>query len=140
MNIVELFAKGGKQKTKSEAQNEGEIILNVLNAIGIDEEVANAKLNEIAQNNDVDTMNAISQAVGTIVQGQEDPSKKSDVEQAIGFLQETFGSQMFKCGGKMQKLASKIKKNKNGGDCGCKGTKIKKDGGKVNPLAKLPKK
>lgn len=133
MNYIQIFAKGGR--TKTTAQDEANVMLQVLDSIGIDQETATNKLSELAEANDADTMNQIKQAINTIVKGQNDPTAQGAIKEATDFLYNTFSqSQLFKCGGK---LAQKAKKKMSGGkvDCGCKGTKIGKhqEGGLVLP-------
>lgn len=126
---IPTFAKGGKSvKNNSDAKQEAAMIMQVLNAIGIDETTATTKLNEIAAANDIETMNNITEAVNIILQSQNDNTAKQYVTQAVNYLGEVFGaseSQTFKCGGKLESLVSRFKK---GGsiDCGC-GKKIQMD-------------
>ena len=134
MNYIQIFSKGGR--TKTTAQDEANVMLQVLDSIGIDQETATNKFSELAEANDADTMNQIKKAINTIVKGQNDPAAQGEIKEATDFLYNTF-SQLFKCGGK---LAQKAKKKMSGGkvDCGCKGTKIGKHQGGNKIISNKP--
>lgn len=123
---IPKFLAGGK--TTQEAQDEGAIVLQVLNAIGIDENTAYQKLQELGESGDEETMQGIWEAVGTIIGAQQGSATEEDANNAVQVLYTIFGnpqeSQIFKCGGKMATL---VKKHADGKklSCGC-GKKIEK--------------
>lgn len=126
MNIINIFANGGKSKQ----QKGKELIKGIQNLLGItdDQEMLNLWQSGIEK---YGSEEGLYEAIGQATSNLNENSSQEELQAAIAsvFSQE---SQMFKCGGKLQQLVSRFAK---GGpvDCGCGGIKFDR-GGNFNRL------
>lgn len=121
MNYLQMFAKGGKTKGT-------DIIKGIQKILGVDDNQM-AELWQVGINK-YGSEEGIAQALNEATKGLTPQSSPDEVKAAVASVFST-GSEMFKCGGKLQKLAKRFAK---GGtvDCGCGGIKVKaQDGTKL---------
>ena len=108
MTITEFFAKGGKTK-------DVDLIKGLQKILGVDE----TQMQELWQIglNKYGSEEGIAEALNEATQGLNETSSQEEIKNAIASVFSN-GSEMFKCGGKMEYLLSKFG---NGGsmDCGC---------------------
>lgn len=126
MNYIDYFKKGGKS---NEADQLAEKIFTAAKALQIPAEVVDAKLNELVQAGDQNTMTTLQSAVDSFISAN---GQDQEAAQTIVSIFQGEPSQIFKCGGKLQHLADKFAK---GGKsrCGCSGVKIAAQGMEVPP-------
>lgn len=115
MNYLDYFAKGGKTKSS-------EVINGIQSILGVDD-AQMAELWQIGLNK-YGSEDGIAQAIDEATKSLTDQSSPEEVKAAISSV--FVESEMFKCGGKLQKLAQRFAKGSSV-DCGCNGVKIKKN-------------
>lgn len=117
MNYLGYFAKGGKTKGQ-------DMIKGIQSVLGVDDQQM-AQLWQIGINK-YGSEEGIAEAINQATQGITDASSPDEVKAAIASVFST-GSEMFRCGGKMQRLAERFAK---GGktNCGCGGIKMQMGG------------
>jgi hypothetical protein len=113
MNYLGYFAKGGKTTN-------AEIIKGIQSILGVDD-AQMAELWQIGLDK-YGSEEGIAEAINQATSGLTQNSTQEEVKAAVASVFST-GSEMFECGGKMQKLAKRLGK---GGDCGCDKVKVKK--------------
>lgn len=96
-------------------------IFTVTNALQIPENIVASRLTALAEAKDVETLSLLQASVDAFIK-----SNGQDQESAQNIISIFQPKGMFKCGGKLQQLASKFK---NGGDCGC--VKVADKGDKI---------
>lgn len=116
-----MFAKGGKTKG-------ADIIKGIQKILGVDDNQM-AELWQVGINK-YGSEEGIAQALNEATKGLTPQSSPDEVKAAVATVFST-GSEMFKCGGKLQKLAKRFAKGSSI-DCGCNGTKLKQNGGLLN--------
>ena len=116
-----MFAKGGKTKGT-------DIIKGIQKILGVDDNQM-AELWQVGINK-YGSEEGIAQALNEATKGLTPQSSPDEVKAAVATVFST-GSEMFKCGGKLQKLAKRFAKGSSI-DCGCNGTKLKQNGGLLN--------
>lgn len=128
MNYLDYFAKGGKTKNTN-------IIKGIQNILGVDED----QMSELWQIglNKYGSEEGIAQALDEATKGLTEQSQPEDVKNAILSVF-TMDSEMFKCGGKLQKLAQRFAKGGNIG-CGCSGIKVGAEGFRLPKRPRLRK-
>lgn len=122
MNYLQMFAKGGKTKGT-------DIIKGIQKILGVDDNQM-AELWQVGINK-YGSEEGIAQALNEATKGLTPQSSPDEVKAAVATVFST-GSEMFKCGGKLQKLAKRFAKGSSI-DCGCGGIKVKS----AQPGAKL---
>ena len=116
-----MFAKGGKTKGT-------DIIKGIQKILGVDDNQM-AELWQVGINK-YGSEEGIAQALNEATKGLTPQSSPDEIKAAVATVFST-GSEMFKCGGKLQKLAKRFAKGSSI-DCGCNGTKLKQNGGLLN--------
>lgn len=116
-----MFAKGGKTKGT-------DIIKGIQKILGVDDNQM-AELWQVGINK-YGSEEGIAQALNEATKDLTPQSSPDEVKAAVATVFST-GSEMFKCGGKLQKLAKRFAKGSSI-DCGCNGTKLKQNGGLLN--------
>ena len=132
MNYIEYFKKGGKS---SQAEDLAQKIFTAAKALQIPAEVVDAKLTELVNAGDQDTMAALQESVDSFISSN---GQDQEAAQAIvSVFQSEQSSAMFKCGGKLQQLTDKFAKGGKS-KCGCGGIKLD-TGGDIKDKVKYKK-
>ena len=106
MNYIQFFAKGGKATV-------GKMVKWIQETLGVNDDQM-AELWQIGINK-YGSVEGIEDALNKSLEGINEASSPDEIKAAVVNVFST-GSEMFKCGGKLQRLASKFSK---GGSCGC---------------------